>query len=92
MPPRALAQDIRKVILDCDTVDSKELREKLKEERGKRKKKEKKRIKKEKCQRRNMGEVPGGRGTFWGAKGGRMADPKASLEVPREEEEGEASG
>ena len=48
MPPRALAQDIRKVILKCDTPDKKELREKLKEDRRKRKKKEKKRIKKEK--------------------------------------------
>ena len=33
-------------------------------------------------QRGNMGEVPGGRGTFWCAEGRDVADPKASQKVP----------
>ena len=39
--------------------------------------------------REDLGEVPGRRGTFWGAEGHYVADPKAGQEVPQEEEEGE---
>ena len=42
--------------------------------------------------RRNMGEVPGGRGTYCCAEGHNVADTKASQEGPLEEDAEEGGG